>query len=567
MKYIIDYTQKAIDKGKTDVVGRQQEIRTLVQILMRKTRKNPMVVGPTGVGKTALLEGLVYYMTTPEAPDELKAKHVVGIDIAQLMLECPSTEDYKKELKSVVDEIYKQANHYVLYINDYSLLERSDITPEHAEMAKFLRLRLLDGTINCFVESDPMIFRGVYERDPALLQAFNKLVLEEPSAKETVQILMQKKQEFEDFYHVHFTQAFVETAVYLTGRYIKQRYYPEKALDLLDDAASLFRMDKNTADEVGTEYANRVISLWTGIPLEKVNVEDQERLAHAEEYLKKRVVGQDPAVLVVSNALRRYRSGLQDPNRPIGSFLFIGETGIGKTELAKSLAEFMFDDETALLRLDMSEYMEKNSVARLIGPPPGTPGYELGGVLTEGVRARPFQVVLFDEIEKAHPDILTLLLQVLDEGRLTDSKGVAVDFRNTIIIMTSNVASNMPTYQRLDVLTDFFRPEFLNRIDDIVPFHQLTDEHLKKIVKIHLNKLLKRAAALDYHITVDEKAQNWFVDEVYTSKFGVRALKRKLQENIENPLAALIMQNKVKPGQEVFVTMNPAGKKVVLFVK
>ena len=568
-KYIIDYTQRALDQGKTNLVGRQAEIQILVQILMRKTRRNPLLVGATGIGKTALLEGLAYYLTTQEAPDLLRSKHIIGIDLAQLMLDCVTTELYKNTLKSVVDEIYQKAEQYILYINDPSLLERTDSTPEHAEMAKFLKLKLLDGSINCFVEADPSTFRLVFERDLSLLQAFHTFTLEEPTAKETTQILLQKKQEFEDFYHVHFSPEFIEAAVYLTGRYIKHRCYPEKALDLLDDSASLFLMDKSneSSNEIGLEYASRVISLWTKIPLEKVTTEDQDRLAHAEDYLRKRVVGQDPAVVVVSNALRRSRSGLQDPNRPIGSFLFIGETGIGKTELAKSLAEFMFDDETALLRLDMSEYMEKNSVTRLIGPPPGSPGFELGGILTEGVRARPFQVVLFDEIEKAHPDILTLLLQVLDEGRLTDSKGVTVDFRNTIIIMTSNVASNMPTYQRLDALTNYFRPEFLNRIDDIVPFHQLTEDHLKKIVGIHLNKLLKRAEALDYHITVDEKARDWFVDEVYTSKFGVRALKRLLQHQIENPLAFLIMQDKVKPGQSLLVTMNAEGKKVQMFVK
>ena len=566
-KYLIDYSQKARDKGHSNLVGRQQEIQTLVQILMRKTRRNPLVVGATGVGKTALMEGLAYYLTTPEAPEALRSKRIVGVDLAQLMLDCPTTDAYKQTLKEVVNEIYTQADKFIFYINDSSLLERSDISPEHTEIEKFLRVKLLDGSINCFVEADSVTYRTAFERDPALLQAFHPLVLEESSAKETTQILLQKKQDFEDFYHVKFSEKFIETAVYLTGRYIKQRYYPEKALDLLDDAASLFLMDKaqnpQGTDDVGLEYANRVISLWTKIPLEKVNTEDKKRLANAEEHLQKRVVGQDPAVRVVSNALRRSRSGLQDPNRPIGSFLFIGETGIGKTELAKSLAEFMFDDETALLRLDMSEYMEKNSVARMIGPPPGTPGYELGGSLTEGVRNRPFQVVLFDEIEKAHPDILTLLLQVLDEGHLTDSKGVTVDFRNTIIIMTSNVASNMPTYQRVEALTNFFRPEFLNRIDDIVPFHQLTEEHLHKIVKIHLNKLLKRAEALDYHITVDEKAQSWFVDEVYTSKFGVRALKRLLQHQIENPLALLIMQDQVTPGQSLFVTMDPTGKKVI----
>ena len=298
-----------------------------------------------------------------------------------------------------------------------------------------------------------------------------------------------------------------------------------------------------------------------------MDAEDKERLAHAEDILRQRVVGQDNAVVVVANAIRRSRSGLQDPGRPIGSFLFIGSTGVGKTELAKALAEFMFNDETALLRLDMSEYMERSSVARMIGPPPGTPGYEQGGLLTEAVRLKPFQVILFDEIEKAHLDILNLLLQVLDEGRLTDSKGNTVDFRNTIIVLTSNVGANLPSYQRMDQLTQYFRPEFLNRLDDIVSFHQLSEADLRKIVDIHLNKLLKRAENIGYHVTVDDKAKYWSVDEVYTSKYGVRILKRLIQNQVENQLSFLIMQNKIKPGQEVFLNVDPTGKKLQVFAK
>ncbi len=361
----------------------------------------------------------------------------------------------------------------------------------------------------------------------------------------------------------------MENAVALTQRYIKQRVLPEKAIDLLDDAASLFTLNapEGTPAVLTKAYLNKTIAAWTGVPLDKVDSEDKKRLATAEDHLRLRVIGQDSAVLVVANALRRARSGLQDPNRPIGSFLFIGTTGVGKTELAKSLAEFMFDDETALVRIDMSEYMERSSVSRLIGPPPGTPGYELGGLLTEAVRLKPYQVVLFDEIEKANPDILNLMLQLLDDGRLTDSKGVTVDFRNTIIILTSNVGANLPSYQRTEALTNYFRPEFLNRIDDIVSFHQLSEEDLRKIVDIHLNKLLKRARGLGYEIIVDNKARDWFVDEVFTSKFGVRALKRLIQYQVENPLSALIMQEKVNAGDQVLVTPDPEGKKLRLFSK
>ena len=435
------------------------------------------------------------------------------------------------------------------------------------EAAKFLKLKILEGSIICILEADPINYRAYVEKDIALLGKFQTLFLEEPTVEEAIEIVTAQKKQFEDHYKVVIPDEVVKAAVTLSHRYIKQRQLPEKAIDLLDDAASLILIDKTENRTLTTEHAMRTVSAWTGIPLEKVDIEDQKRLALAEEFLHSRVIGQDEAVKVVSDSLRRSRSGLQDPNRPIGSFLFIGTTGIGKTELAKSLAEFMFDDETNLLRLDMSEYMEKNSVTRLIGPPPGTPGFELGGLLTEGVRLKPFQVVLFDEIEKAHPDILTLLLQVLDEGRLTDSKGVHVDFRNTIVIMTSNVASDLPTYQRMDALTNYFRPEFLNRIDDIVTFHQLSEEDLGKVINIHLNKLIKRAKAVGYNLTVDDRAKAWFVDEVFTSKFGVRALKRLLQHQIENKLAFLIMQGRVKPGQDVLVTMDAEGRKVQIFAK
>ncbi len=572
-KYIIDYTEQNSSQKLVDLVGRGGEINRLVHILLRKSRNNPAIVGPAGIGKTALVEGLVDFLASDKAPVALKDKHIVGVDVAALMLDCENDAVYAQTLKQVFEKIVASKGEKILYIKDVSFLVRTDVSPENIEPAKFLKLKLLEGSLNCIVETDQLSYRGYLEKDTAVLQMLQTIFLEEPTAAEATLIVQRLKKNYEDFYDVVITDAFVETAVNLTNRYIKQRFFPEKALDLLDDASSLMQMEKVAgkialdAKEVPVDLGMRVISDWTGIPVEKVDTEDKKRLAMAEEHLKKRVVGQDNAVVVVADALRRSRSGLQDPNRPIGSFLFVGETGIGKTELAKSLAEFMFNDETALLRLDMSEYMEKNSVTRLIGPPPGTPGFELGGLLTEGVRLKPFQVVLFDEIEKANPDILTLLLQVLDEGRLTDSKGVAVDFRNTIVIMTSNVASNLPTYQRMSVLTQYFRPEFLNRIDDIVTFHQLKEEHLRKIIDIHLNKLIKRAAAEKYDLTVDDRAKQWFVDEVFTSKFGVRALKRLLQHQIENPLAFLIMQEKVKPGSDVLVTMDETGKKVQIFSK
>lgn len=566
-KYIINYTQMAKAGQLTPLVGRQDEVNRLMHILLRKNNNNPLVMGPSGIGKTALIEGLIKFMASESAPDTFKDVEVVGVDVASVMLDTTSDDAYAAILKQIYEDIYAAHGKKIFYAKDVSLIVRTDINPENIEPAKFLKLKIMDGSVTCILESDPLSYRAYVEKDIALLGKFQTLFLEEPTVAEAIQIVQRQKAQFEQHYGVVIPDDVVAASVNLAHRYIKQRQLPEKAIDLLDDASSLILMDKSESKTLTIEHAMRTISAWTGIPLEKVDIEDQKRLALAEEFLHARVIGQDEAVKVVSDSLRRSRSGLQDPNRPIGSFLFIGATGIGKTELAKSLAEFMFNDETNLLRLDMSEYMEKNSVTRLIGPPPGTPGFELGGLLTEGVRLKPFQVVLFDEIEKAHPDILTLLLQVLDEGRLTDSKGTHVDFRNTIVIMTSNVASDLPTYQRMDALTNYFRPEFLNRIDDIVTFHQLNEDDLSKVINIHLNKLLKRAKAVGYNVTVDDKAKAWFVDEVFTSKFGVRALKRLLQHQIENPLAFLIMQGRVKPGQDVLVTMDAAGKKVQMFAK
>lgn len=566
-KYIINYTQMAKAGLLTPLVGRQDEVNRLMHILLRKNNNNPLVMGPSGIGKTALIEGLIQFMASESAPDTFKDVEVVGVDVASVMLDTTSDDAYAAILKQIYEDIYAAHGKKIFYAKDVSLIVRTDINPENIEPAKFLKLKIMDGSVTCILESDPLSYRAYVEKDIALLGKFQTLFLEEPTVAEAIQIVQRQKAQFEQHYGVVIPDDVVAASVNLAHRYIKQRQLPEKAIDLLDDASSLILMDKSESKTLTIEHAMRTISAWTGIPLEKVDIEDQKRLALAEEFLHARVIGQDEAVKVVSDSLRRSRSGLQDPNRPIGSFLFIGATGIGKTELAKSLAEFMFNDETNLLRLDMSEYMEKNSVTRLIGPPPGTPGFELGGLLTEGVRLKPFQVVLFDEIEKAHPDILTLLLQVLDEGRLTDSKGTHVDFRNTIVIMTSNVASDLPTYQRMDALTNYFRPEFLNRIDDIVTFHQLNEDDLGKVINIHLNKLLKRAKAVGYNVTVDDKAKAWFVDEVFTSKFGVRALKRLLQHQIENPLAFLIMQGRVKPGQDVLVTMDAAGKKVQMFAK
>ena len=572
-EYLINYTKLAKKNEIGHLIGREKELERLIHILLKNKKNNPVVVGTNGIGKTALLEGLIAFMASEDAPDFLQAKEVVGIDIAKVMMSTSNETEYADLVKKVMQYIKESEGEKILYLQDISLLVQMDTAPENKEPAKFLKLCLLNGTINCLIEAETTTFVSYMEKDNQVMNAVQRLLLEEPSLSESIEIVTELKTTFENHYNVQIPNETVTAACQLAHRYVKQRAFPSKALDLLDDAASLLMIDiaKGELDEennvLTADFCNRIISSWTGIPVEKVDAEDKQRLANAEIYLKQRVVGQDSAVVVVANALRRARSGLQDPNRPIGSFLFIGTTGVGKTELAKSLADFMFNDETALLRLDMSEYMERTSVARMIGPPPGTPGFEAGGLLTESVRLRPFQVVLFDEIEKAHLDILNLMLQLLDEGRLTDSKGVTVDFRNTIVILTSNVGANLPSYQRVEKLSEYFRPEFLNRLDDIVSFHQLNEEHLRVIVDIHLNKLLKRAKAVGYNVVVADSAKDWFVDEVFTSKFGVRALKRLIQNQVENPLSFLIMQEKIKPGQDVFLNVDKTGRKLQIYSK
>lgn len=572
-KYLINYTRMAQNGELGDLVGREVELERLIHILLRTTKNNPLVVGVPGVGKSALIRGLASFMASENAPDFLREKQVVGLDVAAVMVDTKTDEEYAEKIKHALQIVVENPHKYLLYLRDISFLVSVDTNPENKEPAKFLKLSLMAGKVNCVVEADTSHFVSYMEKDTAVMSHMQTLFLEEPTVEESIQIAEQTKHTFEEHYGVSIPPETVKTACQLAYRYIKQRAFPLKALDLLDDSASLLMMDiaKGMTDPNATivmpEHCNRTIAEWTGIPVEKVDAEDKKRLAEAEKHLKERVVGQDNAVVVVANAIRRARSGLQDPNRPIGSFLFIGTTGVGKTELAKSLADFMFNDETALLRLDMSEYMERSAVARMVGPAPGQPGYEQGGYLTEAIRLKPFQVVLFDEIEKAHPDIMNLMLQLLDEGRLTDGKGVTVDFRNTIIILTSNVGATLPAYQRVDALSQYFRPEFLNRLDDIVSFHQLNEEHLRVIVDIHLNKLLKRAKNLGYNIVVDDSAKDWFVDEVYTSKFGVRALKRLIQEQVENRMSFLIMQEKVKPGQDVFLNVHPSGRKLQMYTK
>ena len=686
-KYAKNLVEEA-RQGKLDpVIGRDEEIRRVLQILSRRTKNNPILIGEPGTGKTAIVEGLAERIVRGDVPENLKDKQLYSLDMGALVAGAKYKGEFEERLKSVIKEVTNSDGRIILFIDEIHTLVGAGGGEGAMDAANILKPALARGELRSIGATTLNEYQKYFEKDKALERRFQTVMVDEPDELSAISILRGLKERYENHHKVRIQDDACIAAVKLSERYISDRFLPDKAIDLMDEAAAKLRMERDSVpeeldeitrklkqleiereaikrendtdkiaqldkdiaelrdqessfrakwesekglvnkiqqdkqqmeqlkfeaeraeregnyervaeirygrlkaleedikniqnqlkstqdgnamirEEVTADDIAEVVSRWTGIPVTRMMQSEREKLLHLEEELHKRVIGQDEAIKAVSDAVRRSRAGLQDPKRPIASFIFLGTTGVGKTELAKALAEYLFNDETMMTRIDMSEYQEKFSVSRLIGAPPGYVGYDEGGQLTEAVRRKPYSVVLFDEIEKAHPDILTLLLQVLDEGRLTDSKGVHVDFRNTIVIMTSNVASDLPTYQRMDALTNYFRPEFLNRIDDIVTFHQLTEEDLGKVINIHLNKLLKRAKAIGYNVTVDEKAKAWFVDEVYTSKFGVRALKRLLQHQIENPLAFLIMQGRVKPGQDVLVTIDATGKKVQMFAK
>ncbi|MCQ2914839.1 MAG: ATP-dependent Clp protease ATP-binding subunit [Alphaproteobacteria bacterium] len=566
-KYIVDYTEKAKDGTLKHIVGREKERRRIMHILLRDTKNNPMLLGTTGIGKTSIVEGFAECLYKGNVPPKLKGHHLVSVDIASMMIDSKTQAEYEDHLKTAFQEIQEAAGKMILFINDLGFLAK---TPNgNPEIPKFLKPKVLDGGIKCVVEAELNAFKQYIEQDPDLMSCLQTMYVEEPNPQETTDIISDFAKHLEQKYEIKISDEIVKSCVTMSGRYVKSRLFPEKAIDLLDEAATGLMMDldegKTTDRELHLQQVANIISLWTGIPMDKVDAEDKQRLIDLENFLGRRVIGQPEAISVISGAVRRMKSGLQDPNRPLGTFLFIGTTGVGKTELAKALSEFMFDDETALLRLDMSEYMEKSSVQRMLGPPPGTPGFEKGGVLTEAVRLRPYQVVLFDELEKAHSDILNLMLQLLDEGRLTDGKGLTVDFKNTVVIMTSNLGANLPRYQRMEFLRKNLRPEFLARIDDIIPFHGLAEENLLAIVDIHLNKFVKRAKAVNVKAELTLEARKWFADEVFIAKNGVREIKRLIQHHIENPLSVLMMYDKVGPDDLVKI-IRPKDKKGVEIV-
>ena len=692
-KYARDLTQAARD-GKLDpVIGRDEEIRRTIQVLSRRTKNNPVLIGEPGVGKTAIVEGLALRIINGDVPESLQDKKLLALDLGALIAGAKYRGEFEERLKAVMAEVTGAAGLYILFIDEMHTIVGAGKADGAMDASNLLKPALARGDLHCIGATTLDEYRKHVEKDAALARRFQPVYVDEPSVEDTISILRGLKDRYESHHKVKITDGALVAAATLSHRYIADRFLPDKAIDLVDEAAARLRMqidskpeeldnldreivrlkieqqalkkerdaaskdrlkrlekdlaqleeqadaltakwksekDKlNSAAELqkqldkakndladavrrgdyqkagelqygtvpelekklkATESATAstvvaseavtadnvasVVSRWTGIPVDRMLEGERDKLLKMEDKIGQRVVGQADAVHSVSTAVRRARAGLQDPNRPIGSFMFLGPTGVGKTELTKALAEFMFDDEHALIRIDMSEYMEKHSVARLIGAPPGYVGYEEGGALTEAVRRRPYQVVLFDEIEKAHPDVFNVLLQVLDDGRLTDGQGRTVDFRNTLIVMTSNLGAEYLVQQSEGEDTDkvrdlvmaevraHFRPEFLNRVDEIILFHRLKREHMGRIVDIQMQRLQKLLEDRKITLTLEPKGREWLAEKGYDPAYGARPLKRVIQKSVQDPLAELILSGKIKDGEKVVIS---AGKQGLVF--
>jgi len=689
-KYTRDLTAAARE-GKLDpVIGRDEEIRRSVQVLSRRTKNNPVLIGEPGVGKTAIVEGLALRIVNGDVPESLKDKQLLALDMGALIAGAKYRGEFEERLKSVLNEVTAAEGGIILFIDEMHTLVGAGKADGAMDASNLLKPALARGELHCIGATTLDEYRKHVEKDAALARRFQPVFVAEPTVEDTISILRGLKEKYELHHGVRITDAAIVAAATLSNRYIADRFLPDKAIDLVDEAGARLRMqvdskpeeldnidrevirlkieqealkkesdagsrdrlqrlEKELADleqrsaEITTrwraekdklgdaqkikseleqarlaldqaqrkgeyqragelaygripelekklaaieENENRgalveeavtpdhiaqVVSRWTGVPVDKMLEGEKDKLLRMEQVIGERVVGQEEAVAAVSTAIRRARAGLQDPNRPIGSFMFLGPTGVGKTELTKALAGFLFDDEQALVRIDMSEYMEKHSVSRLIGAPPGYVGYEEGGALTEAVRRRPYQVVLFDEIEKAHPDVFNVLLQVLDEGRLTDGQGRTVDFRNVLIIMTSNLGAEYLVSQAegedsdavrgevMDVVRAHFRPEFLNRVDEIILFHRLKRAHMAAIVDIQLARLERLLADRKITITLDEAARAWLAEKGYDPAYGARPLKRAIQKNLQDPLAEQILAGRVKDGETVAVSAAADG--------
>ena len=627
--YGMNLTERA-QQGELDpVVGRETEIERIVQILSRRTKNNPVLIGEPGVGKTAVAEGLAQRIIAGNIPETLTGKRLISLDVGALVAGTKFRGEFEERLKNLMQEV-TQSGDVILFIDELQNIIGAGKGEGTMDAANILKPALARGDLQCIGATTLDEYRKNIEKDAALSRRFQPVMVEEPSAEEAVQILRGMRDKYEAHHKVHITDEALRAAVTLSDRYISDRYLPDKAVDLMDEAASRVRIHAYTAppdlkeqqkrldsilrekqeaidhqeyeraarlrdsehevrseieekraeweesklagrDLVTEEDIAQVVAAWTGIPVKRMTEGESERLMRLEEILHQRVIGQEEAISAVCRAIRRARAGLKDPKRPIGSFIFLGPTGVGKTELCRALGEAMFGDENALIRLDMSEYMEKHTVSRMVGAPPGYVGYEEGGQLTEAVRRKPYSVVLFDEIEKAHPDVFNMLLQILDDGRLTDNNGRVVSFRNCVIVMTSNAGAHAINDGRvvgfggqsastqyedmkmrvLEELKRVFRPEFLNRVDETVVFHALTHEEIRQIAALMLSQMQKRLEELGVSLTYDEEAVALLAKEGYDEKFGARPLRRAIQRRVEDALSEELISGRLKLGDRV----------------
>ena len=640
-KYGRDLTEMA-RQGKLDpVIGREDEIKRVMQILTRRTKNNPVIVGDAGVGKTAIAEGLAQKIVADDVPDSLKGRKVVALDMGALVAGSKFRGEFEERLKAVMDEVRQAQGEVILFIDEIHTVVGAGAAEGAIDASNMLKPALAHGELQCIGATTMDEYRRFIEKDKALERRLQPVFIAEPSVEATIEILKGLRPRYEAHHKIKIGDGALEAAARLSQRYISDRHLPDKAIDLIDEAASKLRIDTESAPPqvksleqrlkqlvneeaaasqrqdyertaqlkserlrleeeynqaktrwlkeekidgvVDEEDIAQLISKWTGIPISQMLEGEAEKLLHMEERLHERMVNQDEAVTAISEAIRRSRAGLKDPRRPIGSFIFLGPTGVGKTELARTLARFLFDDENAMVRLDMSEYQESHTVSRLIGAPPGYIGYDEGGQLTEAVRRRPYRVILLDEVEKAHPEVFNSLLQILDDGRLTDGHGRTVDFKNTVVIMTSNVGAELIRRQmslgfaakketkaeKLDydtmkerVLAEMkktFRPEFINRIDEIIVFHQLTEQQLRSIVDLLVKDLQERLSDRKLLVELSDKAKSWLVKEGYDPVYGARPLRRAIERYVENPLSSKLLQGEFNEGDTVMVDLGDKG--------